>query len=158
VGQTTEVLPLEYELGNTSLLTPINVFGLLFLLQLVIGVMVFRKYRKHTPIDRLLMLVVGLVGILVFFLWFFTDHSATKWNLNLLWANPINLILVFVSWKRSWVQSYFKWNTILLIVLVTGWFFLPQRLHLAALPMALGLIFIGLRSWRPGLFIKESRG
>ncbi|MFY7708309.1 MAG: DUF4105 domain-containing protein [Flavobacteriales bacterium] len=154
----TEVLPFEYELGDRSLITPINVFGLLLFIQILIGGIVFRKYRKYTPVDRLHMLLVGLVGVLVFFLWFFTDHTATKWNLNLLWANPINFILVFVSWKRSWVQAYFKWNTILLIILVVSWFFLPQRLHLAALPMVLGLIFIGLRSWRPGLFAKEKRG
>jgi hypothetical protein len=153
-----EVLPFEYELGDSSLFTPINVFGLLFFIQILIGGIVFRKYQKYTPVDRLHMLLVGLVGILVFFLWFFTDHTATKWNLNLLWANPINFILVFVSWKRSWVQAYFKWNTVLLIILVVSWFFLPQRLHLAALPMVLGLIFIGLRSWRPGLFAKENRG
>ncbi len=153
-----EVLPYEYELNDNSLLTPINVFGLLFFIQLIIGILVFKKKLAFTPVDRFLMLAVGLVGVMVFFLWFFTDHTATKWNLNLLWANPINFILVFVSWKRNWVKTYFKWNTILLLLLVACWFFIPQRLHLATLPMVLGLIFIGLRSWRPGLFAKAQRG
>jgi hypothetical protein len=157
VKPVSEVLPFEYELNDNSLLTPINVFGLLFFLQLIIGFIIFKKKNSFTAIDRLLMLVVGLIGVMVFFLWFFTDHTATKWNLNLIWANPINFVLVFISWKRNWVKLYFKWNTLLLLLLVVSWFFIPQRLHLAALPMVLGLIFIGLRSWRPGLFIKANR-
>lgn len=36
---------------------------------------------------------VGTAGLLVAFLWGFTDHVDTRWNLNLLQANPLHLAL-----------------------------------------------------------------
>lgn len=158
VAPAIEMLPAEYELSDDSLYTPINVFGFFLIMQVLFGWWMTKKSKLQTPLDRILFFVTGVVGVMVVFLWFFTDHTATKWNLNLLWANPITLLLAFLPWKRRWIQSFFKWFTILQILLVCCWFFLPQSLHLAALPIVIGQIYIGLRQWRPGIFIKGAIG
>lgn len=41
---------------------------------------------------RLLPVVTGLVGVLLTFLWFGTDHADTRFNLNVLWAFPLHLL------------------------------------------------------------------
>lgn len=59
-------------------------------------------------VSRVLFVVAGLVGLFLCFMWFGTDHYCTKWNLNILWASPL-LILVAIRMERSprwalWLQ------------------------------------------------------
>ena len=53
--------------------------------------------------------------------------------------------MAFFAWKRKpWIQAYFKavfWFTIVLLI---TWFFLPQQLNPALLPIVL---LIAWRSW-----------
>ena len=158
VSPAVEMLPAEYELGDDSLYTPMNVFGFFLILQIFFGWWKSKSGKLNTPLDRLLLFITGLVGVMVVFLWFFTDHTATKWNLNLLWANPVYLIFAFISWNKKWVKQTFMVLTIIDLFLVVCWFFLPQSFHLATLPIVIGLIYIGLRQWRPGFFIQPSLG
>jgi hypothetical protein len=139
VRREQEVLPKDFELGEVGMLTPMFVFGLFFILQMIIGLW----WGKVTFIDRTLLLVSGLVGVLVVFLWFFTDHQATKWNLNILWANPMGIFFAFANLKKRWIQTFFNWFGIIQFLLILGWFFIPQRLHLATLPIVLGLLYLG---------------
>lgn len=140
-----EILPREFELEKVGWITPINVFSLFMIIQLMIGFW----WGKISFIDRVLLFTTGFVGLVVFLLWFFTDHSGTKWNLNILWANPLHLYFAFSSLKKRWEMNYFKVFGLLQAVLIVGWFFLPQRLHLATLPMIIGLLYISIRLVRP---------
>ena len=59
-------------------------------------------------VNRVLFVVAGLVGLFLCFMWFGTDHYCTAWNLNILWASPL-LILVAIRMERSprwalWLQ------------------------------------------------------
>lgn len=36
--------------------------------------------------------ILGIGGLVIGFEWFFTEHSVTKFNFNLLWLNPLSLI------------------------------------------------------------------
>jgi hypothetical protein len=54
---------------------------------------------------------------------------------------------------KKWIKTYWKIQGGICVLLVIGWFFLPQRLHLATLPMVLGLLFISLRQVRPQFFV-----
>ncbi|WP_010134491.1 Lnb N-terminal periplasmic domain-containing protein [Ochrovirga pacifica] len=44
-----------------------------------------------------LSILYGITGLVIFALWFLTDHSTTKMNFNILWANPLLMALPFVS-------------------------------------------------------------
>lgn len=59
-------------------------------------------------VNRVLFVLAGLIGLFLCFMWFGTDHYCTKWNLNILWASPL-LILVAIRMERSprwalWLQ------------------------------------------------------
>lgn len=43
--------------------------------------------------------VYGLLGVVIFCLWFLTEHSTTKMNMNLFWANPLLLAHPFITNK-----------------------------------------------------------
>ena len=93
--------------------------------------------------DVVLFLSIGLAGIILSFLWFGTDHYATKDNLNLLWAFPTHLLIPFfrVRYSRSaWLKYYFLFWMVFLILFLASWTILPQQLNLANIPVILILI------------------
>jgi len=147
VSRAEEVIPQEYESELDSSWTPVKLFSMILIIQLVLG-WLFRKKYTVNLFDRILMFAVGLVGVLVTFLWFFTDHQATVWNLNILWANPLLLVVAFLPsrmWKRMWWNIY----GIGALIAIIGWPFLPQQLHVAVIPLALSMIWVALRYLRP---------
>ncbi|MCV9389501.1 lipoprotein N-acyltransferase Lnb domain-containing protein, partial [Reichenbachiella ulvae] len=92
-----------------SAFKPIHLFVILFF---VTGLITHRGLKYHANyrfIDVLLFGVTGLLGCFLLFLWFGTDHLS-KYNYNLLWAMPLNLIGLFFLLKKSkphWLHIYF---------------------------------------------------
>ena len=101
----------------------------------------------------------GLLGVLIVFLWFFTDHTATKWNLNLLWANPINLVLAFVlpSRRSKFINQYLHAYFLVLGLFLSGWFFLPQDFNAAILPLIFALLFTIIKLLYPNFISGKSK-
>lgn len=89
--------------------------------------------------SRLILFFTGLIGILLLFMWFGTNHKSCGNNYNLLWALPTNFIALFFTNKKfKWMKVYFNTITILTLCLCVAWFFLPQQFNIALLPFALG--------------------
>lgn len=156
VSPSEEILPVEYELSADSLLTPMFVMTLVLVLHLLTGMLLARiKSFRFALNDRILLVATGLLGLLVVFLWFFTDHTATRWNLNILWANPVNLLIAClpVSKMGRWVNTYFTIYGLLLMFLLVCWFILPQTFNLAVIPLVIALLFTSLRFTRPAIFL-----
>jgi hypothetical protein len=146
-----DILPQEYFPKADQFFTPMVVFILFLIFHIIMGIIFLKKGRPFDAIDRVILFLTGLLGLLVVFLWFFTDHQATRYNLNILWANPINLILAFhgKGALSGWKLRYFKFYGIVLILLLCTWIILPQRLHLAVVPLVLALLFTILKIVRP---------
>jgi uncharacterized membrane protein len=57
--------------------------------------------------------LVGAVGIMLAFLWWFTDHATSARNENLLHANPIGLVLAIallaVVFRAQWARPRARW-------------------------------------------------
>ena len=78
--------------------------------------------------EYLLVLVNFLFGALLFFLWFISDHTAAKWNLNILWCTPLSLFYLLTFFLKGAGQIVFKWVSLFLtftsfmflLVLVAG--------------------------------------
>jgi len=151
VAQTQELLPADYELENNSKFTPLVAFFLFLILHLAIGFLFLKRGRLFQITDRLLFFASGITGLVVVFLWFFTDHTATVWNLNILWANPLNLLFVFGSSTRinSWKKNYLTIYCAILVATLLLWFVLPQRLHFSIIALVLALIFTCIKMIRP---------
>ena len=93
-------------------------------------------------LDGLLFFITGLLGFLLVFMWFGTDHIMTKNNYNLLWAWPTNAIAaVYINSGKRWVKVYYLVYAIFGILLIGSWFFLPQLMNPALLPIIGILIF-----------------
>jgi Domain of unknown function (DUF4105) len=104
-----------------------------------IGIIFIKSKSINITADIILFGVTGLLGLLFLLLWFATDHKATVWNFNLLWALPNNLAALFYLKNTAKGKVYFLFvsflNTILLFL---GWL-LPQDLNIAVYPIILVL-------------------
>ncbi len=159
VKHNSEALPLVSEtkyvfkskpVKNKSItfITPSIVFWSLFLAFGLLTFVELRKKQYYPAIDIILFVVAGLFGGLLLFMWFGTDHKPTYQNLNLLWAIPFHLPMVFFTLKRGKSKIaafYFFCNCIILLIVLFGWAFLPQHFHIAVIPLLLILL---VRSYR----------
>jgi Domain of unknown function (DUF4105) len=124
-------------------ITPFIVFSILFLLIAALNIFVFKRWNLFLKIfDFFFFVIVGLIGVLILFMWFGTEHAMCKNNFNLLWALPTHLPVAFMLFsKKQWVNSYFRFIFFYTIVLLLAWFFLPQQFNTASLPVV-GIILI----------------
>jgi hypothetical protein len=131
---------------KNNLLHPFFLFVCLFVL---IAFLSFSKNRSTQKIlasfDGFLFFITGLLGVLVLFMWFGTDHIMCRNNLNILWAWPTNIVAAFyIHSKKSWARKYFLVYALFNIVLIICWRFIPQHLNSSLLPIIALLIFRSL--------------
>ena len=75
-------------------------------------------------------------------MWLGTDHAMCKNNFNLLWALPSHLPMAFFLFsKKEWMKKYFSILFYITLALLVAWFFLPQQLNIALLPVA-GIVLV----------------
>lgn len=104
-----------------------------------------RRRNISAWFDAVLFGAAGLVGVLLFFLWFFTDHDASAGNLNVLWAFPLHLVAVVCFFKNpAWLRPYFLFALILCAATIILWGTLPQDLNETLLPVVMAM---GMRSF-----------
>jgi hypothetical protein len=133
---------LEYpkEEAPPSLFNPFVVFWLLALIFAGITGYGFKKGKLMKGLDFLLFGSLGILGLVVTFLWFFTDHTATIWNWNLLWAFPGHLVLVWGLFFRpnaTWLSSYLLFVTVATVIVLLLWMFGIQSFAPALIPILL---------------------
>lgn len=118
--------------------TPLIAFSLFFLLALFFTYRDLRQNKLTMWFDVLLFGVTGTIGMLLFFLWFFTDHKAAANNLNIFWALPLHLVAV-IAFSRNprWLKFYFGAVAVLSLILLLGWFGLPQKMHYSLIPVVM---------------------
>ena len=111
---------------------PMLAFGLLLV---VIAALTWKGWWPRWA-DSLLFVLAGIVGLLLVFMWFGTDHYCTAWNLHILWASPL-LILIAIRLERSprwalWLQeTCFLAAAVWVVVCGLSPAFLPLILTLA---------------------------
>ena len=70
-------------------------------------------------------------------MWVGTDHFVTHKNMNLLWANPLYILVIL----NLYLGKNGKYLLFLLLTLnltvLTGWKILPQEFHIAMIPLIL---------------------
>lgn len=139
--------PISNNKSAKPLFTPMVIFSLLLL---VIVLLSFSKNKIiHTSLNGfygLYFFILGLLGIVLLFMWFATDHGMCKHNYNLVWAIPTHLFVSFIiGSKKGWVKKYLKVNLIIQAMVLLGWFFLAQQMNMALLPLVVLSIFISYK-------------
>lgn len=132
---------------------PLFIFSCLFVL---IAFLSFSNsdFTKRTlaSFDSLLFFLFGLIGLLLIFMWVGTDHYMTRDNYNLLWAWPPHLVLAFFLHKRKgWVRVYLLIYALAGLLLLGVWYFLPQEMNMALIPL------VGILIFRSFLYISGKR-
>lgn len=127
-----------------ALFNPFVIFSIITFIGLFITYRDFKNNKRTKFLDFTLLFVTGIVGVLILFLWFFTDHSTTPNNFNFLWAFAPNLIIAFILFKNKhpkWIQAYFKMLLGLLVIIPVLWILKIQLFPLAVIPF-LVLLFV----------------
>lgn len=128
---------------NVGIYNPLIATSIFFILLSGIGILKAdwsKRIIKFT--DLLLLYVTGLIGLLLLFMWFFTDHTSCDNNYNIAWALPTNFAVVFVAWKKPlWTKLYFKVAAFITTFLFLAWYWLPQEMNIALLPVILYMLY-----------------
>ena len=144
---STLFIPSQPAIKPPGPITPIIVCSLLLALATL-----FNYVRKGSHVfDFMLFLVAGLTGVLVIFLWFFTEHTFTQNNLNIIWALPTHAVMAFFLLSNrhlKFVRKYFLATAIISMLLVVTWVLLPQRLNPALIPLVLAIALRAFRAYR----------
>jgi hypothetical protein len=117
---------------------------------LVIGLSVYdvRRDKASVWFDAILFSATGILGILLLFLWFGTDHKAAANNMNLLWAFPVNLVAAIALRKNpSWLEKYFFAIAVLSALILVSWFWLPQMLNHVLVPIVVMIMIRAFIQW-----------
>lgn len=79
--------------------------------------------------NAIVFLLIGTGGLMVAFLTFFSTQEATGANINLLWLNPLPLLVPMLVWMKSTRRIVTWWmllNGTLLIIYIVGMPFFTQ--------------------------------
>lgn len=110
---------------------------------MILTYMGFKKKRLFKGFDIALFTVLGLLGVLIVILWFFTFHSQTKYNWNILWAFPGHLALALALYRqnvRSWVKKYLVFALVMANLALIFWIFGWQSFHPSIVPLLLVIL------------------
>ena len=140
---TTSVLFGEYSKYTETLISPVYFLLILSLIIISITYIDYLRRTRNVLLDSIVLLVTGTIGLLLIYLWFFSNHTASAWNYNLLWAIPFNLILFIELLKKKqkkWVISYLKLIVIMLLLMCLHWVVGVQVFNISLISLILALI------------------
>ena len=146
VSTSQTILQMPSPLGNKTIFTPALIFTLLFI---IISAISFsrKEWAKRTIkiFDFIFFFTLGVAGLIILFMWFGTDHKVCQNNYNIVWALPTNIVMAFfVNSNNHWSKKYFTIIFWLITAFALTWFFLPQQMNHALIPILLLIIY---RSW-----------
>ena len=148
VLEKTEILSATIAANRAPLLSPFVVFTILFVVVAFLSLKTSAS-RFLDIFDFVLFFLAGALGILMLFMWFGTDHPECKNNFNVIWALPLHFFVVFLIYKKwDWLRFYFLANTILLLLFLIAWMWLPQEINKALIPVVCLLLVRSLARYR----------
>ncbi|MDA0882570.1 MAG: DUF4105 domain-containing protein [Bacteroidetes bacterium] len=128
-AQPKELVPLMVNnLENKAFDWPYLLAILLMIASFVWAFRATTRTKERLWFDRVLLVFFGLIGVAVFLLWFATDHTITKINLNLVWASPLHLLALFLL-SKTWIKHYFAFCSIVLFVFLCSEWWWPMDFH-----------------------------
>lgn len=155
VKSEATVLPLDTIQHKSYWITPVILFSFLAFIELLLFLFANKGSKRSGLLrfyDLLMYGILCLVSIVVAMMWFGTNHQACGDNYNLIWANPL-FLLVFVSyfWNNPGQKALFL-SSVFLVLTLLLWTILPQQFHVAVIPIIVLYLFKNLRLLRHANF------
>ncbi|WP_291784314.1 DUF4105 domain-containing protein [Cecembia sp.] len=137
------VLQFEERDAGMDFFNPYIVWWLLAIGAMVLTYVGSKKARLFKGFDIVFFSVLGLLGLLILGLWFFTFHSQTKYNWNIIWAFPGHLLMAIAMLRnimRPWLKKYYLFALIMANLALVFWLFGVQSFHPSIIPILLVVI------------------
>ena len=137
----TNIINLQKEDFQSYSLSPHYIFLIFFIISIYLSFRQVKYGIKYFVFDSIYLMVSGIIGCLLVYLWFFTDHLSL-YNFNIVWAMPFNIIisiLILVNPNSSLVKWYMFLYCVLLFSLLILWNWIPQNLNEILLFFILGI-------------------
>ena len=141
--------------NNRPAITSVTIYGWIVLM-ITLLLLFLKNDRIFNVWSCVLLTLLSLLGVVLYFMWFGTDHQATKNNSNILWANPSYLFLV-------WVIIFKKWNKVSLVYVyligfcllttILFWFGMVQEFNPTIKPIIISLALIFYYYFRKNKFV-----
>ncbi|CAL2077234.1 DUF4105 domain-containing protein [Tenacibaculum sp. 190524A05c] len=144
IKKTETLLDFETKSVNADFPSPLLVFTLLLIIVAIITYKDYKKKKQTKILDFILLFSTGLVGVLIVFLWFFTNHSTAPNNFNFLWAFAPNFVVSFFllgKTQKTWIKKYFLILIILLALIPIIHFTGIQKFTYSIIPF-IALLFL----------------
>jgi hypothetical protein len=135
---------------DSFLTKPTTFFFFLLIIGMILTVWDVKKRKRHFKIfDTFILAITGIGGIIAFYLMFFSVHPLVKSNLNLLWLNPLNIIIAVLIWIRPMRSVLFYYqivNISLLVSALIAFAVSTQVFNIATFPIIV-LLIMRSTSW-----------
>lgn len=149
LAEKTEILYQASPIKNSTpwYFTPWFVFSLGILL-LILLLQKWQNIKLLNTVTLFFFLFSGIIGVLIVFLGFFTKHPITAPNWNILWANPLNLVVICFTFSQQLpriIKGYLNLYLLLLAIAIPVWFLAQPAVPLASLPFIVMMIYLCFR-------------
>jgi len=128
---------------NQDFSWPMTIFWVLAFLLIAEVFWINTSQKTSDQIDLTIFAISGILGLLLLFLWIYSQHISLRFNLNILWANPFLLLMLFTI-----PQNHQKTSQIILLLygllmffVLINWNKMPQKFPIEMMPVATFLAF-----------------
>jgi hypothetical protein len=128
---------------NQDFSWPMTLFWVLAFLLIAEVFWIKTSQKISDRIDLVLFSTAGIFGLLLLFLWIYSLHISLRFNLNILWANPLLLVMLWTI-----PRDYKKISQIILLLygllmffLLINWNKMPQKFPFEMMPVVTLLAF-----------------
>lgn len=154
VKETREMISTNFYERPLSPRQPFMVFLLVAVVVIFWTIRDYNRGKRTRGLDFFLYFLTGLVGCLLFFLWFISSHATAVNNLNVLWAFFPSVVVAFFMLKKDppiWTRVYSRLLVILQLLMAIAWITQFQSFSLAMIPVMAMLTFRYVYLWQKGL-------
>jgi hypothetical protein len=147
VNKVTPAKPID----SSSIIKPTAFSILLLILGALMTAWDAKRRRPTKWVDTVLLSITGIGGLIVFYLMVFSSHPLVKMNFNILWLNPLNIIIGGLIWIKSVklrriLFFYEVFNIALLIGALVAFAISAQVFNSASFPLIV-LLLVRASSW-----------
>ena len=119
--------------------SPVMIFALLLVLMIILTGLL-RNRKSNRIFDIIIYSVFSLLALLMIFFNFFTDHEQMRWNLNIIWLNPVILLCLAAVILNKKGLIFFRLLFIISVTFFVLRFILPQDFNSGINPLVIILI------------------
>jgi hypothetical protein len=133
-------------------ISPVFIFTVFLIIIIILSVWLKNK-KIIRLVDISVFLIFSILSVLMVFFNFFTDHQQMKWNLNIIWLNPLLLLclilLIFNRRGEIWFRIVFYISVSFFVLHLV----LPQEFQISFIILLLIIIIRSLFragfTWNP---------